>query len=177
MGMSQCWAAVEGAGADEVCRALGLRRTGAYEDFDEGPMSGFMTGSGWYVVTDMSFTLLEEPAVAARLSSIGRCVWGGVVETTMYAAATAYENGQEIWAVTYEGEGGPRIEALEARGALPSSYASIKNEMTVEQAGDPEVDYIFEIPVRLAWALTGYRHDEGVVSESDTPYETLLERS
>ena len=60
---------------------------------------------------------------------------------------------------------------MAAEGDLPESFPAIREEMEEAQhaaAGNgPNVDYIFEIPLKVAEALVGFKHDEDDVHVID----------
>ena len=61
-----------------------------------------------------------------------------------------------------EGEDGPK--GLSTDGELPQSYPAIRDQMEQLQSGaggdDAGVDHIFEIPLKVAEAVVGFKHDE-----------------
>src|SRR5262249_47772900 len=70
--------------------------------------------------------------------------------------------GVRKWAISHEGENGPK--GLSTEGDLPESFPPIKTEMEEAQraAGgdDADVDYFFEIPLKVAHSIVGFKHDE-----------------
>jgi hypothetical protein len=73
-----------------------------------------------------------------------------------------WSQGERQWRLSHEGEDGPK--GLATEGALPQSFPAIRKEMEEAQlaAGgeDADVDYIFEIPLKVAQVLVGFKHDE-----------------
>jgi hypothetical protein len=55
-------------------------------------------------------------------------------------------------------------KGLTAEGLLPDSLAAIRTEMETAQIAEggekADVDYIFEIPLRVAKSIVGFKHDE-----------------
>jgi len=47
-------------------------------------------------------------------------------------------------------------------GAPPQSLPKIQTEQFARVSEDREVDFIFDIPIRVAQELVGFRHDETV---------------
>jgi hypothetical protein len=68
---------------------------------------------------------------------------------------------------------------LEVGGELPVSFASIRDRLrsAQEAAGgrDADVDYTFSVPIELAEALTGFRHDIDLPNLGVRPFEILTE--
>ena len=66
---------------------------------------------------------------------------------------------------------------LETEGTLPPVFAPVRDRLSAERAGKQDrVDYIFDVPVEVAKALTGFRHDEDIPGMSDEAYEILEKR-
>ena len=80
----------------------------------------------------------------------------------MDCAATLWQRGRRLWHLHHDGSGGPK--GLDAEGNLPACFPVIKDQMEREQVaaggGKAGVDMIFEIPMRVAKTLTGFKHDE-----------------
>ena len=80
----------------------------------------------------------------------------------MASSSELWRGGKRKWWISHEGEAGPK--GLAAEGDLPECFASIRREMEEAQraaGGDAAgVDYIFEIPLRVAQTLVGFKHDE-----------------
>jgi hypothetical protein len=85
-----------------------------------------------------------------------------VEEHCMDCAATLWQAGRRLWHLHHDGSSGAK--GLEAEGELPGCFPAIRDEMEREQVaagGDKAgVDMIFEIPMRVAQALTGFKHDQ-----------------
>ncbi len=103
-----------------------------------------------------------EEDVLSKLSKECFAVVCQVEEHVMASAAFAYQNGKKVWDVTHESELGKR-HLLES-GQLPSEYLQVRDTLIKEQdVGDREahgVDYIWDIPVTLAYEVVGFRHDD-----------------
>jgi hypothetical protein len=101
---------------------------------------------------------------ASRGCSILGCQ---VEEHVMASASFLYLDGKRSWNVVHESERG--IRHLEAEGNVPEPFHAIRREAEENQTREDaassgpanvfSVDHIFEVPVRLATALTGYAHD------------------
>jgi hypothetical protein len=80
-----------------------------------------------------------------------------VEEHVMASSSEMCSQGKRKWRLSHEGKDGPK--GLATDGDLPESFPAIRKEMEEAQhaAGgdDADVDYIFEIPLKLAEALGG----------------------
>ena len=94
----------------------------------------------------------------------------------MASSAFAYSNGAKAWDATHEADQGPRH--LLERGNLPDAYTEIKARLIAQQVqGDADqegVDYIWDIPVTLAYEIVGYRHDRVQLKSGTEPKFTAL---
>jgi hypothetical protein len=96
-------------------------------------------------------------------------------EHVMVSVATGWKDSQRVWSVTHDAQ--RDMEHLQAEGALPAAFASIRDRLCSEQqtAGGrkADVDFIFDVPVKLAQTLTGYRHDADIPGAGADPFEVL----
>ncbi len=91
----------------------------------------------------------------------------------MYSYAAGWSDGKENWSVHHKGDEG-HVDHLERIGELPQLFADIDARLRKEQRqADSDVDHIFETPVELFRALTGYRYDQDIEG-SDEPFEILV---
>lgn len=163
MGFSLSWLAVRGKPASDILHELQLRPTGEHALEGESPFVGGQSDAGWYllVMPGAEHHLLQ-PEALERLSAACEVVTCTVEEHVMFSQATRWHHGRQVWAVTHEGEAGP--VGVEEQGTLPPEYPLIRDPLMREQGAaggaEADVDHLFDIPVKLAQALVGYRHDE-----------------
>ena len=176
MGFSISWVAVRGKPVSTLWEELGVRPTGERDEFPDFPIAGAELPGDWYLIFADHFDspFLEEAALE-RLSSGGEVVTCAVEEHVMFSEAARWQDGRQIWSIRHDAQEG--IKHLEANGELPPTFLSIRNRLTSEQeaAGGERagVDYIFDIPVELAEALTGFRHDKVLPELGEKPFEAL----
>jgi hypothetical protein len=162
MGFSISWVAVQGKPKSAVLDELGLRETGGAEFVSDWPMGGAELPNGWYLLflNDLLHPFTEETALSS-LSKGCYAVTCQVEEHVMASAAFAYRDGKKVWDVTHESELGKRH--LLEHGQLPTEYTQVRDRLLQEQdIGDREehgVDYVWDVPVTLAYEVVGYRHD------------------
>jgi hypothetical protein len=160
MGFSIAWVAVRGRFHSAVLAELGLRGTGQYEEFPESPLACACLPTGWFLVFDNRCEL-PDPLPLARLSAGAEVVTCFVEEHVMVSAAGGWRGGRQVWSIRHEAE--KSISHLAAAGELPPVFASIRDEQLKKQASAggerAGVDYVFDVPVEVAKALTGFRHD------------------
>jgi hypothetical protein len=163
MGFSLSWAAVKGGTPQAVQEAFALRGTGAQEEIPESDITGAELPGGWYMlVSNRDGLRLTEDAKLSRLSRVGEVIMCYVEEHVMCSFAACWRDGRLIWSVYHDAQSS--IESLDVKGEPPATFAAIRDRLRLEQAkaGGKEagVDHIFDIPVELAQAITGYQHDE-----------------
>lgn len=175
MGFALSWLATKGKPSEIVLAELGLRATGAEGVAGDCPAVGTTTASGWYlIVLDEAEHRLIADAVIARVSLGCEVLTCTVEEHVMFSQATGWRDGRELWRVTHSGEDGP--VGLDARGNLPAQFPGIRDDLTAQQeaegGADADVDFLFDIPVVLVRAFTGFKHDESGPDEPST-FEVL----
>ena len=85
----------------------------------------------------------------------------------MFSSVAAFNNGSLNWRITHDAQ--EASDHLIVEGQPPESLAHIEAEEVARVSKDREVDFIFEVPIRVAHGLVGFRHDE----ESSGPFEVL----
>ena len=177
MRFNMSWVCVDGIGPEALYEALDLAPTGEIPDlWDLGlsdmPWAGGTLKSGWCAVF-ASYEAALDLAIL-RLPAHCRCIVCVVMEIVTISQASLWQGGREIWNVVHQGDLG--ITDLEASGDLPPEFAGIrdiamdkaraplkklKSYTPGEWTGDDEWtgDYVFDVPINTAAAITGFRHD------------------
>lgn len=93
----------------------------------------------------------------------------------MYSRASGWKDGRRVWSITHDLQRGNGH--LEAEGDVPPVFAPVRDRLIAEQLSRDHADYIFDVPVEVAKALTGFRHDRDIPGAADEPYERLERRS
>lgn len=141
--------------------ALSFQDTGQEDEANEAPFSVAYLPTGWSVIWSNDFEYAS-PSNILRLSSPLRLIGCQVEEHVMFTACHAAKDGRALWNVWHNfQEGG--IYDLNSSGEVPKEFEIFAATRRAEQdaaGGDKsEVDYCSEVPLDLAMALTGYRHD------------------
>ncbi len=163
MGYAITWCAVREADAEEFLAHFGLKPTGEKEEWPESPVATALLNTGWQIIWFNEYapkSLRSENLRAISLQfDLLLCL---VEEHVMASSSEFWVNGSRKWYLSHEGENGPK--GLVSEGALPETFSEIRHEMEeaqIEEGGDAaEVDYIFEIPLKVAQSLVGFKHDE-----------------
>lgn len=171
MGYSIAWILVRGKTREDILAQLALVDTGESDDCGESPIAGAALPGGGYLVffNEMSHPALQAPSMT-RLSSGCEALGCQVEENVMASAAFLYQDGAKVWDVVHLADQG--LYHLEVNGTPPALLATIHTEMKASQdeegGADAQVDWLFEVPLMLATAIGGYRHDEATLLSGET---------
>lgn len=158
MGARLSWLAVEGEDKAALLARLGFVECGVGSDEGASPLVCGEFPGGWLVLVadDMGLDLDRLQALAAADSLALGCE---VEEHVMFSRLRGFRGGAQIWSVVHDPDVDPRDVSVE--GAPPPPFADLRATLAVEQAedGDPQVDYMFDLPPRLGEQLCGYAHD------------------
>jgi hypothetical protein len=175
------WIFVDGINEDALYAALDLAATDETPDeHDLGtsyvPLAGAALRSGCCAVFAryalvMDATVGTNPARLTRLPARSRCITCVVLEHAMISYASLWQEGHYVWQIRHDPSQG--VGHLEVRGDLPSAFGDFRNiamdKQRAEQArsklGEWGVDYVFDVPIDTAAAITGYRHDSAVEND------------
>jgi hypothetical protein len=179
MGYALGWVAVQGGRADAIHEKLGVLRTGTREDVPEAPVVGAILPNGWYLVAVQRGEHLLGDALLSDLSAGTHAIACFVEEHVMYSASVGWSDGRKMWSVVHDSEQAAGHLAVD--GSVPADFSQIRAtqeaKQRTEDEADAEVDYIFDVPIDLAKALTGFRHDESVAGSDPAPFEVLAPRA
>ena len=174
MGFSISWLAIRNKPAEVILSELGLRRTGKREVVPEMPVCGADLPGGWFLIWANACDYVDRLPLQ-RLSSGAEIMTCIVEEHVMFSSASAWNDGRQIWSVSHNAQQG--IGHLQVEGEPPPAFADIRERLMAEQrraeAEARDVDYIFDIPVEMARAMTGFRYDEDNAVDEE-PFETLV---
>ncbi len=80
----------------------------------------------------------------------------------MASSVEMWSGGKRKWWISHEGVDGPK--GLDTDGLLPECFPAIRKKMEEAQAAEggdsADVDFIFEIPLKVAQTIVGFKHDE-----------------
>lgn len=172
MGYSLAWILVRGKTKEDILAQLALADTGEPDETGDSPVAGAALPGGGYLVvfSDMGHPALQAPSMK-RLSQGCEALACQVEENVMASAAFLYKDGAKAWDVVHLADQG--LYHLEVNGTPPALLDTIHTEMKAsqdEEGGEKAaVDWLFEVPLMLATALGGYRHDEVTLLTGETP--------
>jgi hypothetical protein len=163
MGFAITWCAVPEAAADGFLHRLGLTDTGETEEVPDSLIGVARLDTGWrllwYNEYDYPFLSEAQRQDHSRHHDLLYCL---VEEHCMASSSEFWSLGSRMWWISHEGINGPK--GLDYSGALPNHFQQTRSEMEAaqkESGGDKaDVDYLFEIPLRVAKSITGFKHDE-----------------
>jgi hypothetical protein len=179
VGFNMSWMFVDAISEDTLYGALDLTATGERPDqHDLGtshvPLAGALK-SGWCAIFAhyalvMDATVGTNPARLVRMPARSRCITCVVLEHAMVSYASLWQDGQHVWQIRHDSSQGNGH--LEVRGDLPAAFGDVRSiAMDKQRAQDARksgkwgVDYLFDVPIDTAAAMTGYRHDRRVETD------------
>lgn len=184
MGFNMSWIFVDGIDEDALYQALDLAPAGGAPDkYDLGtsdvPLAGATVKSGWCAVFAkyalvMDLTMGTSPPRLLRLPAKSRSVVCVVLEHAMISYASCWQGSHRVWEVRHDGG-----EHLEKVGDLPPEFAGLRNiamdkQRALAERGVSGADYVFDVPLETAAAVTGYWHDRAVDDDFFTTLRTLV---
>jgi hypothetical protein len=157
VGHSLALLALQSADADSALSALGIVRSGEKVSYGSAPLTGYAMPEQWYViVAEGCDNPLLETTVLQRVSAQYRLIACSIEEHVMFSSAQEWRSGKLVWRAEHVGEND--TTNLKTSGTLPPSFEAARQE--AEGGTDSEVDYFFEVPLVVAKALMGFKHDE-----------------
>lgn len=162
MGYSITWCAIREEAAEKFLSHVGLSTTGESETDPESRFSTAKLSTGWRLFWSNKYDCPLLAKSVASFSGEHELLLSRVEEHVMASSAELWLGGSRKWWISHEGEDGPK--GLDVDGEPPECFPSIQEQMQHAQraeGGDQaDVDYIFEIPLKVAQALVGFKHDE-----------------
>ncbi|QMW24100.1 hypothetical protein [Sandaracinobacteroides saxicola] len=159
MGFKIGWLALRDVSVDEGLDLVGMRDTGVTSEIVEDGYGLTALSNGWVVVWFNEFGAIDAAEVS-KICSSHEGLWVNLHEGVMYSEVGYVENGVVHWFVAHDCAQG--YFHLDCQGS-PPYYAEIVSKLRSEQDADggenSDVDYAFDVPVELAFAMTGFRHD------------------
>jgi hypothetical protein len=176
MGFAVSWIAISGKEPQRVLEELGLLRTGEKEEFPESEFTCASLPGSWFFVCANEFDSPIASEKALSSLSVGcKLVSCQLEEHVMFSSATCYSNGAQTWRIEHDAQ--QSIYHLSTTGSPPTqldeAHVMLKQEQDNAGGADADVDYIFDVPVTVAQAITSYRHDMDIEGADSEPFEVL----
>jgi hypothetical protein len=164
MGFSISWLAVRTDDLDRLFEMAGVTPTAESDEWLESEFSGSGLQDGWYFFQALG---CDHPIISgdslSQISTLGETVACSVEEHVMVSIAEGWCDGARSWKIAHNAQEG--MFDLSADGELPAHFDAIKDDFVSQQNAeggeDAGVDFIFDIPLRVAKKICGYKHDEG----------------
>ena len=160
MGFSISWVGFKGLRKADVLSELKFSDSGETDECNEAPYSLAEIPTGWTILfsNDFDFGSVKRIKILSRNCTVISCQ---VHEGIMFSAAHESLSGRRVWNVWHNGQS--EIYNVGVYGRVPIFFHSTKQSLFEKQNAhggrNAGVDYIFDLPVELAFRMTGYRHD------------------
>lgn len=179
MGLSLAWLAAKDPSFEAVLDRLRLDATGAPADYVENALTGCTLPGGWSVVVahgcDHRIVDTQELAALSQDCEVIAC---SVEEHVMYSRVERWALGSRVWRITHDAQAS--FDHLAAEGDLPTEFDAVRARHAEQQEAEggrlAGVDFYFEIPLVLAQARVGFKHDEGASPEPANGFCALHDR-
>ena len=178
MGFAITWCAVREEHAQTVLDELGLTPTGEREEIPESLMSTAALDTGWRVIwyNEYGCPFLREGDLG-RISKERDVLMCLVEEHVMASSAELWSGGRRAWWISHDGGDGPK--GLETGGDLPAQFPLINAELQAAQSAEggdaADVDHLFDIPLKVAQAIVGFKHDEACPHVTNPAFVVLTD--
>lgn len=159
------WLAVRGPSRDELLEMLGLEETGEVgwphevgKPYSYAPMPG-----GWIIIFANFYGLADIQNIRglSRHGLVMACNFQDQVDEPC-ADLVAAQNGEALWEIHVLGD------EVASTGTPPPEFAPMCDHYALQLVEDPGCAWMYEVPLALAKALCGFRHDE-----DDSPFRGL----
>jgi hypothetical protein len=169
MGVNLNWLALQGVGKAALLEQLGFAEAGVASDELNVPVACAVLPGGWVVIASWGMEL-DLDRLLPPASTLALALCGEMDERVMFSRLRAFRDGALVWAVTHDPD--KDLDGVSVQGEPPGLLAEVRAELAAEAAADgyDDVDYMFDVSVRLGERLCGYR------PEAPRPVEwTILE--
>lgn len=162
MGFSLAWLAVRGLPVTEILDRLKVSATPESSGYVQAPLSMTPFGEWTLIVARGCDHRIVRDVTLSRLSSDCEVIACRIEEHVMYSSSSSWSQGQRRWLVEHDaGRGKDHCAVV---GDAPAGLSAVMAQCVANQQADgglgADVDHYFEIPLKLAEHLVGFKHDE-----------------
>jgi hypothetical protein len=176
MGRSLSWFAISGIDPAALLDDLQLVRSGELADHPGRGIYCAALPDGAFLlhIDDVDARLTAAPLLK-NLSMKGSVIACRAEEHVMFSAVASYRKGELAWSVEHDAQ--QHLAHLAVAGDAPSGLAALRATALAHQehdgCRDADTDYMFDVPIRLAEALTAFSHDAGLRAPRAAAFERL----
>jgi hypothetical protein len=163
VGVCLCWIAVRGCPRDAAVEELGFEEGHAVDDLPD--RIGIATlPNDWLLFVFNDDLQRAFDAEVTALSRHGPAVACAIEEHVMYHEARGYGGGEETWRMTHDPTTAHSRYHLAVTGQPPANFEAVHSKAVAQQDAeggeDANVDFISEVPLKVAKSICGFRHDD-----------------
>ena len=154
MGFTFAWIAIAGGQKADLLDRLGLEVIGDTDEETHEEFAFAQTSAGWSVLV-MHDPPRDVNRLVTSLAPQGISLSGLIVENASYSELRAYQDGRLSWSVVRDPDKG---KGVVIQGAPPEPCEQLRLKLSAEEAAcdDKDVSYLFDLPLDLTEALSGY---------------------
>ena len=163
MGYAISWLAMKGTSPETIAQELELAPTGKIAEYGESLFTARNLSSGWFllVINKCEHDFIK-PKSLTSLSSNSEVIACSIEEHVMVCTSELWRSGAQVWRIEHDAQ--KSIDHISKSGTLPDAYVEIEKDFAEQQerAGGKkaDTDYFFEIPLKTAKSIVGFKHDE-----------------
>lgn len=158
--MKTTWIGAQGASEAEVLDALSLERSPDAAPCRWADAEYVMRTfpGGWVVVATWDGLELDEDVRRVAAANPGLTVGCHGNTIVMVSEVMALDAGKPLWSALHDPDN--QQEDLQIAGAPPAVLQDLLTKARAEQATADEVDFVYDVPIDVAAALTGFHPNE-----------------
>jgi len=176
VGFAISWIALKGANRKSVLDRLALNETAERSDEPEADILAAELRGGWLLILHNRRCDFADGLPLRELSRLAPVVTCAVEEHVMYSAASQWSGGERRWQVIHDSEQG--LTHLAVDGTPPDSLKAFQSDalaqLQAEGGEESRVDFVFDVPVKLAEELVEFKHDRYPPADAPDGYITLI---
>lgn len=173
MGYSLVWVAVRSPDRAFAFDAFGVQPDKPVDSFIEARIAGAELSSGWYIIT-MRPEVWNFISVASikSLSILTTTLVCDIDEHSMQSMVSMWEAGGIKWSIGHDAS--RSISDLSTSGEVPAQFVDLVRLIANVPTGNPaDVDLAFDVPIRVAESVAGFRHDRAQASGQLDQFQSL----
>jgi hypothetical protein len=176
MARSLSWFAISGAEPGALLDELQLARTGVTAAHPEqGIFAASLPDGAFLLYVDDVRSYLTAPSLLKALSSKGRLIACRADKQVMSSTVACYHQGELAWSVAHHAR--ESLFHLAVVGEAPAQLAALQASAMAAQESDDccdaDTDHLFDVPIRLAEALTSFHRVTGLRAPRADAFELL----
>jgi hypothetical protein len=163
VGFNGCWVTVKDRKAEDIVPIVGGQiepNEGEWSPLHDDYSAGELA-SGWGFVCLLNYSdRVFEGQILHEISKGTSAVACLISENTMNSSCECWVDGKRIWRVSHDGQF-DNVKHIEIEGhSHPPNLKELQEKAETNQATDENVDFMFDVPLKLSEDISGFKIDE-----------------